>query len=63
MEPLQVCPSQHGGPHAILTKFGWILGGLKNERGRCQVNRIKVDMSVVAQQRHLSDCLRVRRDI
>ena len=45
MEPLQVCPSQHGGPHAILTRFGWILGGLKNERGRCQVNRIKVDMS------------------
>ncbi|XP_043213502.1 uncharacterized protein LOC122377501 isoform X2 [Amphibalanus amphitrite] len=45
MEPLQVCPSQHGGPHAILTRFGWILGGLKNERGRCQVNRIKVDMN------------------
>ena len=43
MEPLDFCPSQDGGPYAILTRFGWVLGGLKNEWGGCRVNRIKVN--------------------
>ena len=28
MEPIQVVPGREGGPHAILTRFGWVLSGI-----------------------------------
>ena len=30
MEPLEVVRSQQGGPFAVRTRLGWILGGAKN---------------------------------
>ena len=44
MEPLQVVRSQEGGPYAIRTRYGWILGGVKKLGNKCQVNRISVQM-------------------
>ncbi|KAF0308953.1 hypothetical protein FJT64_019880 [Amphibalanus amphitrite] len=41
MEPLRFVKGEDGGPYATLTRFGWILGGLKNVSSRCRVNRIK----------------------
>ena len=33
MEPLEVVPGQEGGPYAVRTRFGWVLGGApKNSR-------------------------------
>ncbi|KAF0312835.1 Keratin-associated protein 12-2 [Amphibalanus amphitrite] len=43
MEPLRFVKGEDGGPYATLTRFGWILGGLKNVSSRCRVNRIKVN--------------------
>ena len=43
MEPLEVCPSQGGGPYAIRTRYGWVLGGAEKRTKNVSVNRIKVD--------------------
>ncbi|KAF0308358.1 ATP-dependent RNA helicase DDX51 [Amphibalanus amphitrite] len=43
MEPLRFVKGEDGGPYATLTRFRWILGGLKNVSSRCRVNRIKVN--------------------
>ena len=42
MEPLQVVKSQEGGPYAIRTRYGWILGGVKKTSSKFHVNRISV---------------------
>lgn len=44
MEPLEIIPGEDGGPYAILTRFGWTLGGLKKTDSKCRINRIKVSM-------------------
>ena len=42
MEPLEICPSQHGGPYAVRTRYGWVLGGAEKQSKSVRVNRIKV---------------------
>lgn len=38
-EPLEVVPSQDGGPFAVKTRFGWILGGTERVvRNWCKLN-------------------------
>ncbi|XP_043241728.1 uncharacterized protein LOC122391661 [Amphibalanus amphitrite] len=39
MEPIEVVPSQNGGPFAVRTRFGWVLGGAeKATNSRLKVN-------------------------
>lgn len=43
MEPIQVIPSQDGGPYAIQTRYGWIVGGAsRTGTPTVKVNRIKL---------------------
>ena len=42
MEPLEVCPSRDGGPYAVRTRLGWVLGGAKKQDRSARVHRIKI---------------------
>lgn len=44
MEPMQVVQAVDGGPYAVLTRYGWILGGVKKETRTCHLNRISVHL-------------------
>ena len=45
MEPLQAVRSRNGGPFAILTRFGWILGGAKLSSRVPKLNKIQVQQN------------------
>ena len=45
MEPLQVIRSENGGPFAIRTRFGWVLGGAKLSRQVAKLNKIQVQQN------------------
>ena len=42
MEPVEVCPSQDGGPFALKTKYGWVLSGAAKSSKSVSVNRIRI---------------------
>ena len=42
MEPLEICPSQKGGPYAVRTRYGWVLGGARRQTHTIRVNRISI---------------------
>ena len=40
-EPIEIIPSQDGGPFAIKTRYGWVLGGaIRSSKGHLKVHRI-----------------------
>ena len=40
MEPIEVVPSRDGGPYAIRTRYGWVIGGIRKQRLSAHVNKI-----------------------
>ncbi|XP_043191513.1 uncharacterized protein LOC122364821 [Amphibalanus amphitrite] len=63
MEPLRFVKGEDGGPYATLTRFGWILGGLKNVSSRCRVNRIKVNENDPMAEEWFENRAEVRRGL
>ena len=44
MEPIRVIPSQNGGPFAVKTRYGWVLGGAeKTNKSLFKTHRIHVE--------------------
>ena len=42
MEPIEIVPSENGGPYAIRTRYGWILGGVQRQKVSAQVNKLSL---------------------
>ncbi|XP_043204840.1 uncharacterized protein LOC122372053 [Amphibalanus amphitrite] len=63
MEPLRFVKGEDGGPYATLTRFGWILGGLKNVSSRCRVNRIKINENDPMAEEWFENRAEVRRGL
>ena len=42
MEPLEIVPGQEGGPYAVRTRFGWVLGGAPKNSRIIQFNHAKL---------------------
>ena len=63
MEPLRVIPGEDGGPYAILTRFGWTLGGVKKVDGKCRVNHIKVSRDDGMKEEWFENRAEIRRGL